>query len=1518
MKASNKKILITVISFLFVLLLAIAPMTAFAEVASFDKVETDGTTATYGAYVYSKGVDISPFDGDFSEETVYRMTVSHSRTAISSFQMAFRMPYFVDVKNVYASDALSNNGETAVFEWHTDEKGYVNVSYSSPYNVAETDLFTVEFTLNSTNSAYENVECVYSEFVDENIKTVNAEIDLGYVSIGVAEIIVMGDVNGDMIVNLADLLIIQRSIVNKGYALTDEQFAVADINRDGQISMVDCQYIQNFLVGKLDSLENVNSATYSIDVLIKDQNGEWLYNGSFVAREGELYSTHMTPIFASLSRKYNITGNLFIESDVYGTVDPDSNGEGFVVRGKDYIVMTVNVNYGNEGEKIYVTGCDLYPYELTVPVGTSPEALLTMILSDAKFVLYLSDGSSFEVELTEDMLDLSNIRLDAEGYCSVYVNYHNSEFGYDVGHSLSVNVVPDTSKWQHIGTYTFVCDGYNAFEWDTVDFYVEAVVIDGEEFCEWTATEDGIVSISQEGVTVLMQLDEQNKTISFYKPNDALIGAYTFFQGDMTMTFDVYGQYGGAGDYVTCVTQTMIGDGGMIMSAGFTSYVRLDLENRILYPEMMRREFVINADNSLSMKECEHEWHYDTQAPTCTNPGWKNQYCVKCGVGAGGEIPPLGHSVGADGYCHNCGEYVGSYIEPDLDAEFLAYRTERMATVKADWYNTIKRYPEAAEMYQIRFDRLYSMISNATNHDELNRYCDELYNVINEINAKFGSGSSDCSHNNVGTIIIIGDCYNDGYDETFCHDCGMVINHIITTPAGHIYNEKGMCERCGQSIGGGEIIEDYIQMIQADFDMISITVNDTEADLINKLVGQKFYVYYSQSGMVEMTVTEDMIVDLTGIPFGIQGGGEGRIDYFDKNGNPYPIHFQVVITPDLTGVKHQTDKVVNGDVMGLYELKVYENGVVLMSGDGMVDYPGNYTVASFKENVILFDMDGGYLVFELGEGVADFYKPEAELDYIKTFYMSMPYISIEMAVYGDYTGAGDYVAVMTVTEHDPESDMQYSLSITTMVYLDMDNSVVRHVMFGSRNYDEAGNMYCNHTNTHTEVWEGDCWNGGYKSVRCMDCGEEISSEFLPPLGHIMNESGYCDRCGYSEGGISTPEINVWEYANNILKVMMNEWRGFTSELAISDEYHQRFNELTARLKEATSVEQVDYIFDVEFRALCDEAIANSDKNVYLNHWELNPNTIHVVAGTSVEELAERIVGHYSVTLYLSDGSTVNAPILYEMLMLDGLNLNEVGESELNIFFTYEQHSVHFNLTVHVDPDMSNATNIGSYNFVGDVYNGMEWDYVDLFDNGIAILYCEGDLEGYVNYALSEDGKFTYEMYGETLVYQINANGITFYKQDDVIGSYVYDEEGEGFTMTVYGPYTGYGEYYAYLEIVEYSSEGNEDRFAASTVVILDMENCEIYCGLIGGWMVYDENGFVAPKECEHTEIDEKGYCAQCGRNMNENNYGDIVVTPNVPSYDYTENGNDYIYNDGNYDYSYTDKVLDGNYVVTYN
>ena len=104
--------------------------------------------------------------------------------------------------------------------------------------------------------------------------------------------------------------------------------------------------------------------------MINDQNGNMLYKGSFVAQSGVPYAEYMTPIFMELSKTYNITGNLSISSKVYGTIDPESSGEGFVIKGDDEIVMVVNVeeNSGEEKKIAYT-----YYLSMTTADGTLVE-----------------------------------------------------------------------------------------------------------------------------------------------------------------------------------------------------------------------------------------------------------------------------------------------------------------------------------------------------------------------------------------------------------------------------------------------------------------------------------------------------------------------------------------------------------------------------------------------------------------------------------------------------------------------------------------------------------------------------------------------------------------------------------------------------------------------------------------------------------------------------------------------------------------------------------------------------------------------------------------------------------------------------------------------------------------------------------------------------------------------------------------------------------------------------------------
>ena len=1107
-------------TFACALLIAVMPM--FAVVAH---AGDNSMTTTSVANVSANGVDVSAQDANAQTPVSYSIDVRLDSAYVSSFEMSIRMPSFVDVTSVQESATLARMDANGVFEYNVDNRGYVNVAYSSAVDFSGITLFTVVFTVNDYTEQYEVIECASCQFVNSDIQEIYANVDLGYVAIDGAESTVMGDVNGDNVVNLADLLIIQRSIVNPDYALTEEQFTVADIDKNGEINIIDCQYIQNYLVGKIDSLENVGSSSYTVGVLINDQNGNMLYQGSFEAQSGVLYAEYMTPIFMELSKTYNITGNLSINSKVYGAIDPESSGDGFVIKGDDEIVIVTMVEEKPE-EDVYIVDYYLSISSVSVNCGTSEGALLKELTS-AYITLYYSDGTSEKVAVTTDMLNIENVVLDVDGTYSAFVSYYNEEIGFGTEMQIRVTVLPDTSNWTYIDTFTFVFDGENMFEFETFVFYAEAIVIDGEEFCQWTANENGVVEMVYESVTVLMQLNADEKTIAFYQPSeDTLIGAYTFTQGDMQMVFSVYGQYGGAKDYVTCVTQTMIGDAGAVLRVNYTVYVQLDLENGILYPSMTGREFTINEDNTLTMKECEHEWVTETQAPTCTQEGYERQWCSKCGQGMGTVIEKLDHSYDENGVCGNCGAIAGE----DTDPEFENYKATRLDEMDNIWAETVNKYCDydVPSAYGEQFNHLCETVDSAANYSVVDKYYELFHQMIAEIHQKFGSG------------------------------------------------------------GGDVVVDDYVNRISWGVDAIGIPVGSAPSVLMEKVVGTTFEVTYSQSGLVQYTVTEDM-VNYNEVMFDTEGTYGVTISFMANDGCMYNHNFTVIITPDMSEVElvgAYKVSVPEDYEMGFDEITLYANGIAFMDGGYYVDIPTDYYV--YKENVVAVNMQGGYLVFVLENGVASFYDPATELETIGTYTMGNADMSVTVIVYGEYTGAGDYVSTMIAQDTDENGNIM-TMTIATVSYLDMENCEFAHVMFGEgkMKYDEKGNLYCPHEETRVESWDGDCWNNGYRREYCTNCGEEMSYETIP-AGHDYNEDGVCNRCG--NGGSIEETFDVSEFFAR----MKTEWSNLDNQYNITEEYYARYNDLIIRLQETTSYDEAKMIYSKEFQSLCREVMANCE------------------------------------------------------------------------------------------------------------------------------------------------------------------------------------------------------------------------------------------------------------------------------------------------------------------------------------
>ena len=192
------------------------------------------------------------------------------------------------------------------------------------------DIFTVYFTVNDYSVNIGSVDFYEAHFVDVNVNDV--PVSFTYSTIEITNGTVMGDVDNDGIVTLSDLLIIQQSMVNPYYGLTERQFTAADIDKDGYITIRDCQYIQNYLVGRLGSLDNVVDkpdvpSQYIINVVVTNEIAEELFSNAITVSQGMSYSTVANVTLRMLYKNYDVEKILRAYSDRYGIIDIENSGD---------------------------------------------------------------------------------------------------------------------------------------------------------------------------------------------------------------------------------------------------------------------------------------------------------------------------------------------------------------------------------------------------------------------------------------------------------------------------------------------------------------------------------------------------------------------------------------------------------------------------------------------------------------------------------------------------------------------------------------------------------------------------------------------------------------------------------------------------------------------------------------------------------------------------------------------------------------------------------------------------------------------------------------------------------------------------------------------------------------------------------------------------------------------------------------------------------------------------------------
>ena len=206
----------------------------------------------------------------------------------TSFSLDLEFPEFVNVSRVTVNYELGADDDGRVGSMTGVKAGQYTYDYTdNVVSIALTStqtityrvkLFTLELSVDGEQAQSGGVIVTDSEFIDINQNELSVNFNLGEIKVSVPQIGTMGDMDGDGQVETVDLIIVQRSITDLGaeFALTDTQKVLADINRDGEITIVDCQLIRKYIVGLLNSLDYGGEQApvfFDVNVMVVNKSG---------------------------------------------------------------------------------------------------------------------------------------------------------------------------------------------------------------------------------------------------------------------------------------------------------------------------------------------------------------------------------------------------------------------------------------------------------------------------------------------------------------------------------------------------------------------------------------------------------------------------------------------------------------------------------------------------------------------------------------------------------------------------------------------------------------------------------------------------------------------------------------------------------------------------------------------------------------------------------------------------------------------------------------------------------------------------------------------------------------------------------------------------------------------------------------------------------------------------------------------------------------------------------------------
>ncbi len=157
--------------------------------------------------------------------------------------------------------------------------------------------------------------------------------------------------------------------------------------------------------------------------------------------------------------------------------------------------------------------------------------------------------------------------------------------------------------------------------------------------------------------------------------------------------------------------------------------------------------------------------------PTCTEGGHEVRECTGCGEMQKNELPAIGHSFDEDGYCINCGMYIGGgqLCEHEFETQYM-------------------RAPTCTEDGQTVYSCVYCGMSMVETISAMGHSINE-----NEICVNCGENLHEHSYTETGRSEPA--CLTDGEAAYVCY-CGATLTRVLYA-TNHYYTENGICGACG-------------------------------------------------------------------------------------------------------------------------------------------------------------------------------------------------------------------------------------------------------------------------------------------------------------------------------------------------------------------------------------------------------------------------------------------------------------------------------------------------------------------------------------------------------------------------------------------------------------------------------------------------------------------------------------------------------------------------------------------------